>query len=88
MSRYDFTKAVIANGWKLMQPEIDYLFDLLTGFKNLSSTLLGHKQWSAHVLDEKGSALQVVRQLAQRWGLTRDTILKRLEVRLWDPPLS
>ena len=41
--RYDFQKAIVAAGIKLTAPEIDYLFDVMTGFRNLNSTLLGHK---------------------------------------------
>lgn len=53
----------------------------------MSSTLLGQRQWLDHILDEKGSSLQVLRQLVQRHGLNKDNILNRLEVKLWDPPL-
>lgn len=41
LRRYDLHKALTANEVALTSPEIDYLFDQLTGHKNLSSTLLG-----------------------------------------------
>ena len=71
-----------------MQPEIDFLFDVLTGFRNLKTTMLGQSQWLDHILDETGSSLQVLRQLVLKYGLNKDNILHRLEVKLWDPPLS
>jgi hypothetical protein len=43
MKRYDFHKAVTSNEILLTSPEIDFLFDILTGFKNLPSTLLGQR---------------------------------------------
>ena len=45
MGRYEFHKAVVDNELKLTAPEIDFLFDFLTGFRNLSSTRLGVKDW-------------------------------------------
>lgn len=88
LKRYDFQKAIVANGLQLMQPEIDFLFDVLTGFRNLKTTMLGQSQWLDHILDETGSSLQVLRQLVLKYGLNKDNILHRLEVKLWDPPLS
>lgn len=43
LRRYDLHKALVGNEIKLTAPEIDYLFDLLTGFKRLPTTLLGLK---------------------------------------------
>lgn len=57
LHRYEFHKAVVENGVKLTAPEIDYFFDILTGFKNLSSTLLGQEQWNSKIADEKGNPL-------------------------------
>lgn len=64
LPRYEFHKAVVDNALKLTAPEIDYFFDVLTGFKNLSSTALNQRQWSSKIADEKGSPLQVLRQIA------------------------
>lgn len=57
LRRYDLHKALAANEVALTSPEIDYFFGLLTGHKNLSSTLLGLRQWTAKFINENGSAL-------------------------------
>jgi hypothetical protein len=88
LPRYEFHKAIVDNSVKLTAPEIDYFFDVLTGFKNLSSTALNQRQWSTKIADEKGSPLQVLRQIAQKYGLNRDRILKAVDLRLWDPALD
>lgn len=43
LRRYELQKALTANGVPLTFPEIDYLFDVLTGFKGLPTTMLGAK---------------------------------------------
>ena len=40
LRRYDFHKAIAANNINLISPEIDFLFDCLTGHKNINSTIL------------------------------------------------
>ena len=66
LRRYDIHKAVISQNILLTAPEIDYLFDTLTGFKMVPNTLLSLHQWQKKVLDEKGNPLQVLRTLVKK----------------------
>jgi hypothetical protein len=69
--RYDFQKSIVSAKIALTAPEIDYLFDLMTGFKQLNSTLLGHKNWSSKIIDQSGSALNVLRNIVKSKGIDK-----------------
>lgn len=88
LRRYELHKAAVSNGIKLTAPEIDFLFDVLTGFKNLPTTLLGQKQWTTKIFDESGNSLQVIRALMQKENIDRDKAMKIMDVKLWDPALD
>jgi len=72
----------------LTAPEIDYLFDTITGFKMVPNTLLSLHQWQKKVLDEKGNPLQVMRTLVKKQGLDKESILKAIEMKLWGPEMD
>ena len=69
-------------------PEIDYLFDVMTGFRNLNSTLLGHKQWFSKIIDQSGSALSVLREIFKSRGLDKQAALMILDLKMWDNALD
>ena len=69
-------------------PEIDFLFDLLTGFKNLPTTLLGTKQWLSKLQDEQGSPVTIIRDLIKQKGINLDQALTQVGLKLWSQDLD
>jgi len=50
MTRVDFHKAIIINQVPLSAPEIDFLFDLLSGRGKLRE--IGYDQWGGYIYDD------------------------------------
>ena len=50
--------------------------------------MLDVSQWTSCILDEKGNSLDVIRNVVKNQGLSKESLLKKLEIRLWDKPLD
>lgn len=71
----------------LTAPEIDFLFDTLTG--NLKKDIeLKLEHWTSRIFDDALNPLQLLRELVQAENLDPDDLLFQLKLKAWDEPLA
>ena len=85
IDRHSFHKGLLSNGVSMTSVEIDWLFNHVTGSGHGNDRPLNIKLWQARIIDET-DCLQAIRKAAA--GYDKSTILKRLEIKLWDADLS
>jgi len=85
----DFHKAIVKNQVGLTAPEIDFLFDVLTGSdKSSHDSDLRLEHWVARIFDDALNPLQLIRELTQAENLDADDILFQMKLKAWDEPLT
>lgn len=85
LTRYDFHRAVVINRIPLSTPEIDFLFDMLTGNTNGE---LNFEAWSFKIYDDIVNPLQALREVIQANKLDIDDCLYQMKLKIWDDPLD
>ena len=86
MTRVDFHKAIIINQVPLAAPEIDFLFDLLSGRDKLRE--IGYDQWGGYIYDDVQNPLQLIRETIQAENMNADDVLFQIKLKIWDEPLD
>ena len=71
----------------LTAPEIDFLFDTLTG-NSKQEIVLKLEHWTSRIFDDALNPLQLLRELVQAENLDPDDLLFQLKLKAWDEPLS
>lgn len=85
LRRVDLHKGIIANQVKLTAPEIDFLYDILSGGM---AEEIKYDHWSARIFDDSVNPLQVIREAIVAENLDPDDVLFQMKLRAWDDPLD
>ena len=89
MRRVDLHKALVKNQVGLTAPEIDFLFDVLTGTTRSSNWAeLRLEHWVSRIFDDALNPLQLVRELAHAENLDAHDLLFQMKLKAWDEPLT
>ena len=82
MNKEDFTKAIIASRIGLLQPEIDFLFNIFVWQE------VTEQAWLSRIYDDNQNPLQLIREVVEANEFSYDDVLFQMKLRQWDDALD